>query len=219
MFLCTGRAWVPTGALRVVGGRFSHPAWTRASAKVPLGWQACHSEKYGRSFYWHAATGRSQWQMPEEASPNLPSGWEAIYSEAHGMHYYWHRPSGQTQWQQPDASAAPDQKPENGADTRQGVAGGHGERRKDQLLKGWREILHEAQLGEELAGQQLALVKELLEYHPEAQKKIGAGIQGVKVDTAPDSQASRCFWVLRSDGSQEDFSARKCCQSIRASLR
>ncbi|URE25020.1 DNA-directed RNA polymerase [Musa troglodytarum] len=51
---------------------------------------------------------------------------------------------------------------------------------------------------------------EALNYHPKRAAKVGSGIQKIKVGHSPLHPGSRCFVLLRSDGSLEDFSYRKC---------
>ena len=48
----------------------------------------------------------------------------------------------------------------------------------------------------------------LLEKHPRAGEKIGAGVKRIFADWIRDG--ARCFWVERIDGTKEDFSIRKC---------
>eukprot|EP00913_Durusdinium_trenchii_P035452 g33178.t1 len=67
------------------------------------------------------------------------------------------------------------------------------------------------------AGEEFNLVKELLSHHPNVTEKIGSGLRGLKVDRSPEG--SRCFWVLRSDGSEEDFSAWKCVKMLASRSR
>ncbi|CAE8624186.1 unnamed protein product [Polarella glacialis] len=140
-------------------------------------------------------------------SVSVSSEWQAVFSEAHGRHYYWHQPSGSTTWEKPEALRTSEQ-----------VAAGSVE---DPLFVAWRDpwrqVLHEAILGKGLRGEELRLVQELLSHHPDAARKIGVGLRGIKVDASPPphGRQSRCFWVLRADGSEEDFSARKCTKAIR----
>eukprot|EP00250_Pteridium_aquilinum_P003201 c13519_g1_i1 orf=67-939(+) len=49
--------------------------------------------------------------------------------------------------------------------------------------------------------------------HQEPQKKIGAGIEAFQVRMNPEFY-SRCYYIVRSDGSVEDFSYRKCVDNI-----
>lgn len=62
--------------------------------------------------------------------------------------------------------------------------------------------------GEPLAGRDLAFMVRLLKQHPRAQAKIGCGADAILVHHYIGG--SRCFFVLRQDGSLEDFSVRKC---------
>ncbi|URE11680.1 hypothetical protein MUK42_19737 [Musa troglodytarum] len=45
--------------------------------------------------------------------------------------------------------------------------------------------------------------------HPDPDKKIGAGIEAFQVRYHPTFK-SRCFFLVRADGSSDDFSFRKC---------
>ncbi|KAJ6799325.1 protein DCL, chloroplastic-like [Iris pallida] len=49
--------------------------------------------------------------------------------------------------------------------------------------------------------------------HAEANKKIGAGIQAFQVRFHPTFK-SRCFFIVRTDGTSEDFSFRKCVEHL-----
>jgi|APGre2960657444_1045066.scaffolds.fasta_scaffold02872_5 hypothetical protein len=42
---------------------------------------------------------------------------------------------------------------------------------------------------------------------------MGAGIRAFQARNHPE-HPSRCFFVVRSDGSVEDFSYRKCCEAL-----
>merc|ERR1712217_652255 len=76
------------------------------------------------------------------------------------------------------------------------------------------QILHSNAEGDRLNAQDFRLVREILEYHPEAASKVGVGVQAIKVD-ASLHEGSRCFWVIRRDGTTEDFSVRRCLRGIR----
>jgi hypothetical protein len=79
------------------------------------------------------------------------------------------------------------------------------------------EILHSAVSGVPVGDREKAILLGLLEYHPNLQKKLGGGVKDIVVDYAPqvtqsvfDDRRAICFWIVRDDGSKEDFSARKC---------
>jgi hypothetical protein len=50
----------------------------------------------------------------------------------------------------------------------------------------------------------------LLKRHDEMDEKIGVGIAHFKVDKAPEPYSGKCFWIVRSDKSQIDFSFAHC---------
>ena len=49
--------------------------------------------------------------------------------------------------------------------------------------------------------------------HAEPDKKIGGGVKAFQVRYHPMFK-SRCFFLVRSDGSSDDFSFRKCVDRI-----
>jgi hypothetical protein len=70
-------------------------------------------------------------------------------------------------------------------------------------------ILNSADLGEILEGQNFDYVMALLLNHPNVDRKVGNGIQYIRVQTGYNSN-NRCFHVVRKDNTVEDFSIRKC---------
>lgn len=69
-------------------------------------------------------------------------------------------------------------------------------------------ILNNTRLGAELIGNDLSDVMALLSCHPDALKKMGAGVKTIKVDKA--LYKTRCFHVIRVDGSSDNFSINRC---------
>ncbi|KAL0909418.1 hypothetical protein M5K25_020288 [Dendrobium thyrsiflorum] len=59
----------------------------------------------------------------------------------------------------------------------------------------------------------LALIDLLKKGHADAGKKIGEGVQAFQVRYHP-AWKSRCFFIVRIDGSVDDFSFRKCVDHI-----
>ena len=53
-------------------------------------------------------------------------------------------------------------------------------------------------------------ISELLKRHPEYEKKIGSGIKHIVIRTDGKWGKTRCFHILRTDGSQTDFSYINC---------
>lgn len=79
---------------------------------------------------------------------------------------------------------------------------------KKELLSKLRGMLHAAALGVELDEPEHGFLLELVQRHPEAQKKIGPGIRAFRVTTS--EYRNRCFEVIRVDGTTTDFSYMKC---------
>ena len=69
----------------------------------------------------------------------------------------------------------------------------------------YREILWKYEIDEEVAdAQDFQALVDLIENHPESIDKIGLGIAGFFVSSA--HMGTRCFYLLRVDGSSTDFS-------------
>ncbi|MCX6953056.1 MAG: DCL family protein [Verrucomicrobia bacterium] len=79
-------------------------------------------------------------------------------------------------------------------------------RTKSSALEELRRILNGAPIGEPITGDDGSLVADLLYdgRHPEAAEKIGVGVDYIEV--RPASYHTRCFWIVRTDGSEADFS-------------
>jgi len=165
----------------------------------------------------------SQLSQPVDGSlraRDLPDGWVAVYSAAHNCEYFWHRDSGETTWTAPVLGTAQKESvPAAVADATTARAEtsqrGSGDWRAVQ--KAIRRMMSKYQLGQELEPADFFLVRGLLVYHPDSEAKIGCGVRSIKLDVSLDESGSRCFWVLRTDGSSEDFSARKCLDAFRIS--
>jgi len=79
-----------------------------------------------------------------------------------------------------------------------------------------KEILNSRSDGEQLKadGSDYKLIKALLSFHPKGEQK-SKGMVGIKV--AKSSQGdSRCFWMMKEDKTEEDFSAQKCLSAVEA---
>jgi len=51
---------------------------------------------------------------------------------------------------------------------------------------------------------------DLLRSHPSAESKIGTGVEAFEIRQNPRFTKSRCFYLIRIDASEEDFSYTKC---------
>jgi len=77
-----------------------------------------------------------------------------------------------------------------------------------------KEILNSRSDGEKLNpdGSDFKLIKAVLGFHPKGETK-SAGMVGIKVGTSTQG-GNRCFWMVKEDGTSDDFSAVKCVSAI-----
>mmetsp|Transcript_52202 Transcript_52202/g.122117 ORF Transcript_52202/g.122117 Transcript_52202/m.122117 type:complete len:420 (-) Transcript_52202:58-1317(-) len=77
-----------------------------------------------------------------------------------------------------------------------------------------KEILNSRNDGEQLkvGGSDFKLIKALLSYHPKGDEKSKKMV-GIKVGKYQGGD-SRCFYMINEDGTEEDFSAKKCLDAI-----
>lgn len=78
---------------------------------------------------------------------------------------------------------------------------------KHALEKRVQEILYGYRTREFLCGESLSFILELLLRHPRYEQKRGSGIAGIRIDP---HMGKRCFTIVRTDGSETDFSYLKC---------
>jgi len=77
-----------------------------------------------------------------------------------------------------------------------------------------KEILNARSDGEQLKpdGSDFKLIKSLLQFHPTGDAK-SKGLVGIKVAKSQQGD-SRCFFMIKEDGKEEDFSAKKCLDAV-----
>ena len=79
----------------------------------------------------------------------------------------------------------------------------------------FKEMLHRYEIGERVSEADAAELKALLERHDDKDEKVGAGIEGFEVNTPPEDAppfSTRCFWLVRTDGTMVDFSYKHCLE-------
>ena len=74
---------------------------------LPLGWKALHDPSTGKTYYYSAFTGKTQWTKPTippapPAAPtpstsNMPLNWKAINDPKSGRTYYYNSVTGVSQ--------------------------------------------------------------------------------------------------------------------------
>jgi hypothetical protein len=95
-------------------------------------------------------------------------------------------------------------------------------RSKEQAKAAIREVLYRYELGESTNETDREFLSDLLRLHPDAGRKIGAGIKQFQVR---NNTGTRGFWVVRRDGTETDFSFLECLgasshtQKVRDAMR
>jgi hypothetical protein len=80
------------------------------------------------------------------------------------------------------------------------------------MIKYFSWILNNMTVNQDMNDYEFMVVDQCLRTaHPEAEKKIGCGVKTFQIRTHPEHD-SRCYSVMRTDGSCEDFSYRKCVE-------
>ncbi|CAN8284790.1 unnamed protein product [Cochlearia groenlandica] len=83
----------------------------------------------------------------------------------------------------------------------------------EPVMKTLRRIMHQSGYpdGDPVSdGDKTWVLEQILNYHPEKDVKIGSGVDFITVDKHTTFVESRCFFVVSTDGSKQDFSYRKC---------
>lgn len=76
-----------------------------------------------------------------------------------------------------------------------------------------RAILNLKKDGERIEGNDSDFIKELLEFHEKKDQKL-KDFDHFEVGAHPNFEKTRCFFVVRKDGSKEDFSVTKCILNL-----
>lgn len=67
--------------------------------------------------------------------------------------------------------------------------------------------------GEKIAANDESFIKELLDLHDKGAEKL-KDFDHFEVNEHPDYAKTRCFFVVRKDGTKEDFSVSKCVLNL-----
>ncbi len=86
--------------------------------------------------------------------------------------------------------------------------GGRKFAKKGDALAHLQSMLKSYSVGERVSSQDGAFLLDAIKNHPNAEEKIGVGIDHFFVRRA--DYRTRCFWVQRTDGSEEKFSYKSC---------
>jgi len=75
----------------------------------------------------------------------------------------------------------------------------------------FREMLNRYGLVDRVDASDSVELSALFKRHDEYSEKVGVGVDHYKVDSAPDHN-TKCFWIVRTDGSEIDFSFGHCLE-------
>jgi hypothetical protein len=79
----------------------------------------------------------------------------------------------------------------------------------------FKEILNRYAIGETVSAADALDLAALVDRHDERVEKIGAGISGFEVNNPPADAppySTRCFWIIRADGTKIDISYKHCLE-------
>ncbi|KZV42123.1 DNA-directed RNA polymerase IV subunit 1-like [Dorcoceras hygrometricum] len=79
-----------------------------------------------------------------------------------------------------------------------------------KISRSLKRMLHEYAVDCQLSGEDKFTALRALQFHPRWKEKIGTGAMEIKVGRHPKHEESRCFVLVRTDGTVEDFSYHKC---------
>jgi hypothetical protein len=74
----------------------------------------------------------------------------------------------------------------------------------------FRSMLNRYAIGDRLSDNDSRDLTALLKRHDEVDEKVGVGVSYFKVDLAPKPHSGRCFWIVRTNGTEIDFSVPHC---------
>ena len=110
--------------------------------------------------------------------------------------------------------AAPDAKKEKKADWAAVKLGPKSFAAPEEMIKYFSWILNNMTVNQDMNDYEFMVVDACLRRaHPEAEKKIGAGVKTFQIRNHPEHD-TRCYMVMRVDGTCEDFSYRKCVEIL-----
>lgn len=86
-------------------------------------------------------------------------------------------------------------------------------RNHDELKTVFKNLLAKTRNGGEIDDKNSRLLKELLKYHEKSEEKLKE-CKSFSVDFHPVYKQTRCFFIVREDGTREDFSLHKCLNAF-----
>ena len=75
------------------------------------------------------------------------------------------------------------------------------------------KLLKSGKVGDVIEGEEATLMKELLMYHPKYDQKIKS-FDHFEINMHPKFNDTKCYFVVKSDKTKEDFSYLKCIREM-----
>jgi len=79
-------------------------------------------------------------------------------------------------------------------------------------------ILNQSKDGEILGESEKKFMIDLLKYHYKAEEKL-KDLEDISVGIHPVYPDTRCFMIIRNNGTKEDFSISKCIDAIKLKVK
>ena len=89
-------------------------------------------------------------------------------------------------------------------------------RTKSEAMKWFGTVLSSSSVGAFCPEESMRNMIELINRHPDAEMKIGCGIESFQVRENPVFKNQKAFYLIRKDGSETDFSFRMCVSGNRS---
>ena len=87
---------------------------------------------------------------------------------------------------------------------------------KSEAMKWFGFILNDSKVGSSCSGEKMADMIHLIKRHPDADRKIGCGIDRFEIRENPVFKNQKTFYLIRTDGTETDFSFRICVTGNRS---
>lgn len=84
--------------------------------------------------------------------------------------------------------------------------------RQSDAIEFFKDMLGRYKKGDVVSDTDETDLRRLLDRHISRDEKIGSGVDYFRVES--DLYGGKCFWIVRTDGSQIDFTYRRCITGI-----
>jgi len=84
---------------------------------------------------------------------------------------------------------------------------------KSEITQYFKTMLNSYELKDIVYSEDAQKLMELLQHHSDPAAKIGVGVRDIKVDSM--EYGTRCFHIIRVDGSMIDFSYTQCINNLK----